>query len=123
MGRKPRSEAIAGLNQLGRGARWAWMSLAELQQSIARDAAPPAGASAAVQALWHDARGDWARAHACVQDETGRDGAWVHAYLHRKEGDLGNAGYWYSRAGRKMPAAGITLADEWTSLARELLAR
>ena len=47
----------------------------------------------------------------------------VHAYLHRKEGDLGNAGYWYARAGKKKPAAGVTLADEWASLARELLAR
>jgi hypothetical protein len=99
------------------------MTLAELQQSIARDAAPPAGASLAVQALWHDARGDWARAHDCAQDDAGRDGSWVHAYLHRKEGDRGNAGYWYSRAGRKMPAESVTLADEWASLARELLAR
>jgi hypothetical protein len=99
------------------------MSVAELQESIARDTAPPAGASPAVQALWHDARGDWARAHDCAQDDPGRDGAWVHAYLHRKEGDLGNAGYRYARAGRRMPAPGVTLDDEWTGLARELVAR
>lgn len=99
------------------------MSVAELQESIARDAAPPAGASLAVQALWHDARGDWTRAHDCAQEDPGRDGAWVHAYLHRKEGDLGNAGYWYARAGRKLPAAGVPLEDEWVGLARELLAR
>lgn len=95
----------------------------ELQKSIARDATPPAGASLAVQALWHDARGDWTRAHDCAQEDDGRDGSWVHAYLHRKEGDLGNAGYWYSRAGRKPPATSVLLADEWVSLARDLLAR
>ena len=99
------------------------MTVAEFQDSIAREAAPPAGASPAVQALWHDAQDDWARAHACVQDDPGQEGAWVHAYLHRKEGDLGNAGYWYARAGRKMPAEAVALAEEWTGLARELLSR
>jgi hypothetical protein len=99
------------------------MPLAEFQQSIARDAAPPAEASLALQALWHDARGDWARAHECAQEDHSRDGSWVHAYLHRKEGDAGNAGYWYARAGRKMPADEITLEEEWAAVARELLAR
>jgi len=97
------------------------MSFAELQQSIARDAAPPAGLSHGLQALWHDARGDWDRAHTGAQEEPGRDGAWVHAYLHRKEGDLGNAGYWYARAGRPMPARGVTLEAEWAELANALL--
>jgi hypothetical protein len=101
----------------------AQMSFAELQQSIAGDATPPAGLSLAVQALWHDARGDWNRAHECAQADAGRDGSWVHAYLHRKEGDTGNAGYWYSRAGRKMPAAAVTLDTEWADVARELLER
>ena len=96
------------------------MSFEELRQSIARDAAPPAGASLPLQALWHDARGDWDAAHNAAQDEHGRDGSWVHAYLHRKEGDLGNAGYWYSRAGRKMPAQSVTLEAEWEAIAREL---
>lgn len=99
------------------------MSFEEFQQSIARDAAPPADASGAVQALWHDARGDWDRAHACAQDDAGRDGAWVHAYLHRKEGDIGNAGYWYARAGRKAPTATVTIETEWAEIARALLAR
>jgi hypothetical protein len=97
------------------------MSFEEFQASIASDTAPPAGADPSLQALWHDARGDWTRAHECVQDD--RDGAWVHAYLHRKEGDLGNAGYWYSRAGRRMPASSLGAEDEWASIAQDLLAR
>lgn len=79
----------------------------------------PSGCGPALQALWHDARGDWDRAHALAQEDTGRNGAWVHAYLHRKEGDTMNAGYWYSRAGR--PAASGDLAAEWEAIARELL--
>src|ERR1043166_6210021 len=97
------------------------MSLEEFQQSIGRDAAPPASLSLPAQALWHDARGDWDRAHQCAQDDHGRDGSWEHAYLHRKEGDLGNAGYWYARAARKMPAQSVTLETEWAELARALL--
>ena len=96
------------------------MSFTDLQQSVSRDAAPPPGSSLALQALWHDARGDWERAHQCAQEEHGRDGSWVHAYLHRKEGDLGNAGYWYTRAGRAMPAKTVTLEAEWAAIAREL---
>lgn len=99
------------------------MSLAEFQRSLASDAVPPADAGLALQALWHDARGDWGRAHACAQEDHGPDGSWVHAYLHRKEGDLGNAGYWYARAGRKGPAPGITLETEWSAIVAELLAR
>lgn len=96
------------------------MSFEELQQSIARGAAPPAGMSLALQALWHDAKGDWARAHDCAQDDHSRDGSWVHAYLHRKEGDAGNAGYWYARAGRTSPASSVTLDAEWAAIARAL---
>lgn len=99
------------------------MSFEEFQKSVAGDAVPPAGASGALQALWFDGRGDWERAHACAQDDKGRDGAWVHAYLHRKEGDAGNAGYWYARARRPVPPAGVTLDAEWAEIARELLAR
>ena len=98
------------------------MSFEELQQSVARAPAPPAGAGPLVQALWHDARGDWDKAHQCAQDVHDRDGSWVHAYLHRKEGDLGNAGYWYARAGRPMPAKSVTLEAEWEALARALVA-
>ena len=99
------------------------MSFAEFQHTVAHDAAPPPGASLALQALWHDARGDWERAHACAQDNHGRDGSWVHAYLHRKEGDLGNAGYWYNRAGKSMPAPSVTLESEWNAIAQALGAK
>ena len=64
------------------------------------------------------AKGDWSRAHEIVQDEEGRDAAWVHAYLHRKEGDLANAGYWYRRAGK--PACKTSLEDEWEAIAAAL---
>jgi hypothetical protein len=65
-------------------------------------------------ALWHDARGDWDAAHTVAQDVPDPDGAWVHAYLHRKEGDLGNAAYWYRRAGK--PAATGSLEEEWRQI-------
>ncbi|MEJ1972266.1 MAG: hypothetical protein WDM96_07325 [Lacunisphaera sp.] len=69
--------------------------------------------------MWHDARGDWDRAHALAQQDSGRNGAWVHAYLHRKEGDAMNAGYWYARAGK--PAASGDLDAEREAIARALL--
>lgn len=97
------------------------MSFEELQRSVASDGGPPAGASGAVAALWHDARGDWQKAHECAQDDHSRDGSWVHAYLHRKEGDVGNAGYWYARAGRRAPAPGVSLEREWEEIARALV--
>lgn len=99
------------------------MSFADLQQSVLRDTVPPAGAMPAIQALWHDARGDWPAAHTCAQEDGSAAGSWVHAYLHRKEGDLGNAGYWYAQAGRSRPATGTTLEAEWAAIARALLER
>lgn len=83
--------------------------------------ANPVDVSLPLQALWHDARGDWDRAHTVCQQANNRDGDWVHAYLHRKEGDLGNAGYWYARAGRPMPKPSVTLDAEWTEIAQALL--
>lgn len=73
-----------------------------------------------MHALWHDARGDWDEAHRLAQRDDDRGGAWVHAYLHRKEGDLSNAAYWYRRAGR--PTAHHALGDEWREIAEALLA-
>ena len=94
-----------------RDAAWFRASLAE--------AAPPESLSVALQGLWWDGRGDWDKAHACAQAQDDAVGAAVHAYLHRKESDLSNAGYWYRRAGRSMPAG--TLDGEWAALVAELL--
>jgi hypothetical protein len=85
------------------------------------DPTPPAGLGRPLEALWHERKGDWHRAHELAQAEDGPDGAWVHTYLHRIEGDLGNAAYWYRRAGR--PVCDQPLPDEWRSIARALLDR
>ena len=80
---------------------------------------PPNGASSLLLALWWDAKGDWARAHEIAQEIESPQAAWVHAYLHRKEGDQGNAGYWYRRAGKAHSRA--TLEAEWEEIARTFL--
>ena len=80
---------------------------------------PPAGLDVLVQALWHDAKGDWEMAHTLAQDVHTNDGSWVHAYLHRKEGDAGNAAYWYHRAGK--PVSKKSLDDEWAEIVSSLL--
>jgi len=82
--------------------------------------APPPGLSRALAALWYEANGDWDRAHRLAQEERGAAGAWVHAYLHRVEGDAGNAAYWYRRAGQ--PVAEGTTREEWRAIAAALLA-
>jgi hypothetical protein len=84
-------------------------------------AAPPPDASPALVALWHDGHGDWDQAHRVAQDIDDDTGAWVHAYLHRKEGDISNAGYWYRRARR--PVASGSLDREWAAIVTELLER
>jgi len=94
------------------------MDYAAFERTL-RDEQPPANLSNALQALWWDAKGDWDRAHACAQAQDDPESAWVHAYLHRKEGDPLNAGYWYRRAGK--PAFAGTLAEEWDALVRALL--
>ena len=96
------------------------MTLTEFKATVGQ-ATPPADVAPALVALWHDARGDWARAHEVAQDIHDERGAWVHAYLHRKEGDLGNAGYWYRRASQ--PVARGTLAEEWDAIVTALLAQ
>ena len=72
-----------------------------------------------LQALWHDANEDWVNAHLITQEINTQDAAWIHAYLHRKEGDQSNAHYWYQQAGRKFPT--ISLSEEWQEIARHLL--
>ena len=95
------------------------MNLSEFQDTLAQGA-PPEHMSLALQTLWWDAKGDWDRAHQCAQQDEGKTGSAVHAYLHRKEGDMRNAGGWYNRAGRE-PAT-VSLEQEWQSLAEEILA-
>ena len=85
-----------------------------------REQASPPPLPSALVGLWHDYRDDWDGAHRAVQADEGREAAWVHAYLHRKEGDLSNADYWYRRAGREAPA--VELDDEREAIARALLA-
>jgi hypothetical protein len=94
------------------------MDLAGFQATL-KDAAPPEGLSPALLALWWDASGDWDTAHRCVDDENGKDAARVHAYLHRKEGDASNAGYWYRMAGAAV--FGGSLEAEWAELVAERL--
>ncbi|MGN6116937.1 MAG: hypothetical protein ACTHN2_15605 [Nitrobacter sp.] len=85
------------------------------------DAAPPPGISSPLTALWWVAKGDWDKAHAIAQDDASTEASWVHAYLHRVEGDLGNAAYWYRRAGQ--PVATDALAAEWERIVAVLLGR
>jgi hypothetical protein len=82
-------------------------------------AAPAPRLGAPLAGLWWAAKGDWDQAHRLVQDDPSAEAAWVHAYLHRVEGDLGNAGYWYRRAGR--PAADDAVEAEWERIASTLL--
>jgi hypothetical protein len=94
------------------------MNLLEFQASLSLDE-PPRDLPPLLRALWHDAKGDWDAAHHVAQDVESSDGSWVHAYLHRKEGDVGNAAYWYRRAGK--PIADDALDEEWARIAQELL--
>jgi hypothetical protein len=94
------------------------MSLDEFRQLAGSK--PPPGMSGALAALLHDAGGNWEAAHDAAQGDVSPGGSWVHAYLHRKEGDIGNAGYWYRRAGR--PIAKGALAQEWDEIAGALIA-
>jgi hypothetical protein len=90
------------------------------KESVAQ-AAPPQNISGPLEGLWWAAKGDWDKSHKIVQDDESREAAWVHAYLHRVEGDLPNASYWYRLAGK--PVAAGALGDEWAAIAAELLRR
>ncbi|MEA2881694.1 MAG: hypothetical protein QOH32_950 [Bradyrhizobium sp.] len=94
------------------------MTAADFKSSLS-GAAPALDISPPLAALWWAGKGDWSKAHAIVQDDTGIDAAWVHAYLHQVEGDLGNAGYWYRRAGQ--PVATGALDMEWDRIVVALL--
>ncbi|MEZ4702725.1 MAG: hypothetical protein R2834_20495 [Rhodothermales bacterium] len=83
------------------------------------DAEPPAGLPTPLRALWLASAGRWDDAHAAVQDETTAAAAWVHAHLHREEGDLSNAAYWYRQAGK--PVARGNMEVEWRDIVTSLL--
>jgi hypothetical protein len=94
------------------------MTLDEFRQSLAQKE-PPSDLTFALAGLWWDAKGDWTRAHESAQQDEGVKGSWVHAYLHRKEGDNDNASYWYSRAGK--PVCRDSLDSEWLDIVTHLL--
>jgi len=94
------------------------MNLQNFRKSLA-GSSPPPNLNHALAGLWWDAKGDWTRAHESAQQDEGSAGAWVHAYLHRKEGDASNAAYWYQRAGK--PLARGSLEAEWEAITAVLL--
>ena len=102
-----------------RGLRLHVMTFEEFTASIESDRSPSENLPPALAALWQAKKGDWDLAHAIVQDDDSKNGAWVHAYLHREEGDEGNAGYWYARAGKLRST--VSLEEEWEQIVRALL--
>ena len=94
------------------------MDLKTFKESLNASQAPPT-ASVYLQALWYDAKGDWNKSHELIQDVPDKNASWIHAYLHRKEGDTWNADYWYSKAGKKRPA--VSLEQEWEQIATVFL--
>jgi hypothetical protein len=89
------------------------MKIAQFKESLNSDQ-PTAGLSPQLKSLWYDGAGNWHKAHAQVDQLNDQASAWVHAYLHRKEGDTWNADYWYRRAGKARP--NISLEEEWEQL-------
>jgi hypothetical protein len=89
------------------------MTVDDFKSSLKKDT-PPEGVSPLLVALWYDGRNDWNGSHDIAQDIHTKEGSWLHAYLHRKEGDAGNASYWYHKAGKPVPT--ISLQKEWESL-------
>jgi len=94
------------------------MDFEQFQQSL-KLSSPPSAVSGHLKALWYDAKGNWDQSHSIIQDIEDDDAAWIHAYLHRKEGDTGNADYWYRRAGKKRPSVSLEL--EWENIVADLI--
>ncbi|NTS41314.1 hypothetical protein HRG84_10400 [Flavisolibacter sp. BT320] len=94
------------------------MNFEAFSQSLTADR-PPDSLSVYLQSLWWDGKGNWEKSHEMIQDLPDKNAAWIHAYLHRKEGDSWNADYWYNRAGRKRPSH--SLEEEWAFLVNEML--
>lgn len=96
------------------------MTLDAFKSSLSKSD-PPESISKLLKAMWHEGKNDWERAHNIAQDISTDDGSWIHAYLHRVEGDLGNAAYWYHRAGKPVPR--VSPEEEWEQIVAALLAR
>lgn len=96
------------------------MTATDLARSAGTDSAPPAGIPTTLKALWFAKAGKWDAAHDLCQEIPGSAGSWIHAWLHREEGDLGNAAYWYSRAGKPTPSRNKPLDEEWMEIATAL---
>ena len=94
------------------------MDLTDFNRSLALDQ-PPLRISVYLKSLWYDAKGNWKSAHEIIQEVDGEKAALIHAYLHRKEGDLSNAKYWYNRA--KIPMSTETISTEWEWLVKKFL--
>lgn len=94
------------------------MNFAQFKESLSQPT-PPSQVSDHLKALWYDGKGDWQQSHDIIQDINDTNAAWIHAYLHRKEGDIWNADYWYSKAGKKRPT--ISLHQEWEMITNELI--
>lgn len=94
------------------------MNFADFKKSL-ETGVLPAGTTVYLQALWHDKKGEWQKAHELIQDLQDKTAAWIHAYLHRKEGDTWNADYWYNKAGRKRPS--LSLNEEWEEITTALV--
>ena len=94
------------------------MNLEDFRKGLSA-AAPPSGINDYLKSLWYDGKGNWEKAHTIIQDMEDKTASWIHAYLHRKEGDEWNAQYWYTKAGKKMPAE--SLEKEWEGIVKALL--
>jgi len=115
------SKGFCLLKERERLSIWVSMKAADLAQSAIDDTQPPIGLGAVGECLWYARAGKWDKAHDLCQHLPGKAGSWIHAWLHREEGDLENASYWYSRAGKDMPNKKVTLQDEWMAMTDELL--
>ncbi len=94
------------------------MNLTTFKESLL-NSEPPENASVYLKALWYDAKGDWDKSHKIIQDVEDKNASWIHAYLHRKECDIGNADYWYNKASKKRPT--VSLEKEWEEIVNALL--
>lgn len=94
------------------------MTLSSFKESLLQND-PPQNASVYLKALWYDAKGQWEQSHKLIQDVDDVSASWIHAYLHRKEGDTANADYWYRHAGKKRPS--VSLEEEWVTIVTALI--